>query len=407
MIRKIIITLVICNLFLANAQQKQLAPTPPMGFMTWNYFGVDFHEKDLRELADAMVENGLVDLGYDHIFIDDGWQGGRDAQNNIIADAKKFPSGIKALADYLHKRGMKLGIYSDAAKLTCAKYTGSLYFEEQDAKTFASWGVDYLKYDYCFAPSDVETAKKRYKKMADALKKSGRDITFAICEWGDRKPWEWVSNIGGQLWRTTGDVRDKWASYAPTIEDLHKEGAGIFDIMNVNAELDEYASVGAWNDPDMLIVGLYGKEGPSSYLGGTGCTDTEYRSQMSLWCLMAAPLMITCDVRNMNAVTKEILTNKDIIDIDQDPLGKQAKRIVKENEWHVFLKPLQNGDYALGILNAAAKKRTYKISLKDIGLKGRYNAYDVWSKKTKKRVKRLKLKIDSHETVVFRLKAQN
>lgn len=311
---------------------------------------------------------------------------------------------MKNLADYLHKRGMKIGIYSDAAQLTCAGYTGSLHFEEQDAKTFALWGIDYLKYDYCFAPTNVETAKKRYKKMSDALKKTGRNITFAICEWGDRKPWEWAANEGGgQLWRTTADVRDKWASYAPTNKDLHREGAGIFDIMNSNANLSEYASKGAWNDPDMLLVGLYGKKGPSGDLGGIGCTDVEYQSQMSLWCLMAAPLMITCDVRNMNAATKNILTNKEVITINQDALGKQAKRIVNKNNWHVFLKPLKDDSFALGILNADAKKRTYNVSLKDLGLSGTFNTYNVWTKKIKKRLKKLKLEIDSHETVVFKV----
>ena len=189
-----------------------LAPTPPMGWMTWNYFADNINEKDIREMADAMVSSGMLEAGYDHVFIDDGWQGGRDNKNNIIADPIKFPSGIKALAEYVHSKGLKLGIYSDAAPLTCAGYTASLHFEEQDAKTFASWNVDYLKYDYCGAPDDMEVAKTRYKIMADALRKSGRNISFGICEWGDRKPWLWGAQVGGQLWRTTADIRDKWKS---------------------------------------------------------------------------------------------------------------------------------------------------------------------------------------------------
>ncbi|MBS9767074.1 MAG: glycoside hydrolase family 27 protein [Flavobacteriaceae bacterium] len=389
--------------FTAKAQEKVLAPTPPMGFMTWNYFGVDFTENDIKTMADAMVANGLVELGYNYMCIDDGWQGGRDTKNNIIADPKKFPSGVKALADYLHQRGIKLGMYSDASPLTCAGYTASLHFEEQDAKTFADWGVDYLKYDYCGAPSDAETAKNRYKKMANALRKTGRDIVFAICEWGDRFPWEWASQSGGQLWRTTADVRDKWASYAPTNQDLHREGAGIFDIFNANASLSNYAKSGAWNDPDMLVVGLYGKKGPSGDLGGKGCTDVEYQSQMSLWCLMSAPLMITCDIRTMNEKTKEILTNKDIIAIDQDKLGKQAKRVVHKNDWHILLKPLANSDYAIGILNASSETRTYELDLKTIGLDKKYNTYNVWTKERKEDVDLIKVNVQSHETVVFRL----
>lgn len=400
--KRIIVFMFVFALTFAKAEESNLAKTPPMGFMSWNFFGDNINENDLKTMADAMLANGLVELGYNYIFIDDGWQGGRDSKNNIIADPQKFPSGMKSLAEYLHKRGMKLGIYSDAAQLTCAGYTASLNFEEQDAKTFASWDIDYLKYDYCYAPADVETAKKRYATMAKALRNSGRDITLAICEWGDRKPWEWAAQVGGQLWRTTADVRDKWASYAKGTK-LHATGAGIFDIMDANADLAEYAHTGAWNDPDMLVVGLYGKKGPSGDLGGTGCSDTEYRSQMSLWCLMAAPLMITCDVRNMNETTKEILANKELIAIDQDTLGKQAKRVLKKDDWHVFLKPLANGDYALGILNAASTTRKFKLNLKEIGLEGKFQFHNLWTKKESRNVSRLRLKIASHETVIYRI----
>lgn len=400
--RRIVISVLLCLCFTVNAQKKELAPTPPMGFMTWNFFGIDFNEKDIKTMADAMVSNGLVELGYNYIFIDDGWQGGRDNRNNIIADPEKFPSGMKALADYLHNKGMKLGIYSDAAQLTCEGFTASLGFEEQDAKTFADWNIDYLKYDYCHAPSDVETAKKRYTAMAKALEGCGRAITFAMCEWGDRKPWKWGAKIGGHLWRTTADVRDKWASYVP-MPGLHQAGAGIFDIFEINVELNEYAGPNSWNDPDMLLAGLYGKEGPSGHFGGTGCTDTEYKTQMSLWCMMASPLMITCDVRDMNTATKSILANKDIIAIDQDALGKQAKRVLKDDEWHVLVKPLSNGDYAISVLNAASEKRKFKIALKNIGLEGKFNTIDVWTKQTKSNVKTLKLEVASHETMVFRL----
>src|SRR5699024_5714096 len=175
------------SVFLGHAQDKTL--TPPMGFMTWNYFSTDISAEVLKEVVDSMVSTGMVEAGYDYLFIDDGWQGGRDNKNNMIADPEKFPKGMKAFVDYVHSKGMKVGIYSDAAKLTCAGYTASLNFENQDAKTFAQWGIDYLKYDYCHAPADRATAEKRYKKMAEALRNSGRDIVFAACEWGGRKPW--------------------------------------------------------------------------------------------------------------------------------------------------------------------------------------------------------------------------
>lgn len=401
----LILTFVISIQFCSTAQESNLAPTPPMGFMTWNYFGDNITEQDVKSMADAMVKEGLVELGYDHIFIDDGWQGGRDNKNNIIPDPDKFPSGIKALADYLHEKGMKLGIYSDAAQLTCAGYTASLGFEEQDAKTFAEWEVDYLKYDYCFAPADRETAEKRYTKMADALKATDRDIVFAVCEWGQREPWLWAEEAGGQLWRTTYDIRDKWKADAPEGADLHEEsiGYGILDILEINAELDEYAGPGGWNDPDMLVVGLHGKSGPSKDQGGTGATNTEYQSQMSLWSLMAAPLMISNDVRNMDDATRAILTNKDILAIDQDPLGKQAKRVVNENGWQVFVKPLAGGNYAVGVLNTDEKKRKFKSSLAKLGIDGEYGFFDVWSKKQHKNSNKLNFKVKSHETLVFKL----
>ena len=201
----------------APTPRRQLAPKPPMGWMTWNLFQGNINEQLIRETADAMVEGGFRDAGYEYIFIDDLWQGGRDRENNIIPDPEKFPSGMKALADYVHSKGLKLGIYSDAAQLTCGGWTASLGFEEQDARTFASWGIDYLKYDYCNAPADSATARQRYRTMATALQNSGRDIVLGICEWGQRQCEEWCEEVGGQLWRTSGDVRDMW-------KDIVKQG---------------------------------------------------------------------------------------------------------------------------------------------------------------------------------------
>ena len=376
-----------------QAQQSKtnpLASAPPMGWMTWNYFGENISERLIHEIADAMESSGMVKAGYHYLMIDDGWQGGRDNKNNIIPEAKKFPSGIKALADYVHTKGIKLGIYSDAAQLTCANYTASLGFEEQDAKTFAAWGIDYLKYDYCNAPPDSATAKIRYKTMADALRKSGRDIAFGICEWGERKPWLWASQAGGQLWRTTGDVRDVWSS--------------LMSIFNINSELDRYAGPGHWNDPDMLIVGLRGNKGPSGDLGGTGCTDIEYQSNMSLWSMMAAPLIATNDVRNMNEATKNILLNEEVIAINQDVLGKQAERKIKNDVWDVLVKPLANGDVALAILNKGDKDAGYELKFIEIGLPDKYEIRDVWQHKVISKGNKWKGTVQSHETKVFRLK---
>lgn len=409
-----VLILILFNVFKANAQVlnregKLIAPTPPMGWMTWNFYGVNINEQVIKEMADAMVASGMKDAGYQYIFIDDGWQGGRDNKNNILPDPKKFPDGIKALADYVHSKGLKLGIYSDAAQLTCAGYTASLDFEKQDAKTFASWGIDYLKYDYCNAPSDAITAQIRYKKMADALRESGRDIDFGVCEWGGRKPWLWAANIGGQLWRTTDDVRDKWSR--KTISKDNKivttPGAGILDILDQNANLYPYSGPGHWNDMDMLVVGLYGHKGPSADLGGVGCTDVEYQTQMSMWCMLNSVLAVTCDLTNMNAATKNILLNKDIIAINQDTLGRQAQRIIHNDNQDVFLRPLANGDYAVAILNRTMKAQKYVLDLLNIGLGGKYDFYDVWKHQTVARGKSWTGEIAGHETKVFRLKKIN
>ncbi len=389
----------------AQKKETQLCLTPPMGWMTWNYFGTDIYEKDIREMADAMVSSGMSKAGYKYIFIDDGWVGGRDNTNNIIADPIKFPSGIKAMADYVHAKGLKLGIYSDAAPLTCGGYTASLNFEEQDAVTFASWGVDYLKYDYCNVPEDSATAVARYKAIADALRKSGRDIALGVCEWGIRKPWLWAADAGGQLWRTTSDIRDKWINIDTSANGITEfNWNGIMNTADQNAILYPYAGPGRWNDMDMLLVGLYGREGPSSANGGIGCTNTEYQTQMSLWCMMASPLAASNDLRNMNTATKNILLNEEIIAINQDLLGKQCIPKIKNNTWNVFLKPLQNGDYALAIVNRSNKIQSYALNFNDIGLEGNYQIRDVWEHTNKGKGKKWKGKIASHETKVFRLK---
>ena len=340
-----------------STPRNQLAPTPPMGWMTWNMFKGDISDQLIRETADAMVESGLADAGYKYIFIDDLWQGGRDCHNNIIPDPKKFPHGIKALADYVHSKGLKLGIYSDAAQLTCGGYTASYGFEEQDARTFASWGIDYLKYDYCNAPEDSATARLRYRTMASALQKSGRDIVLGICEWGQRQCEEWCEEVGGQLWRTSYDVRDIWKA-------THPGARGIIDIINITAPLASYARKGQWPDMDMLVVGLNGKGGPSSDLGGTGCTYTEYQSQMSMWCMLSSVLALSNDLRH-----------------------------------------LADGSHAVAILNTADKHLSLTADFTKLGLSGKYSVYDAWQHRMiARKASKWKGNVEAHETKVFILK---
>jgi alpha-galactosidase len=292
---------------------------------------------------------------------------------------------------------MKMGIYSDAAPLTCAGYTASLNFEEQDAKTFASWGIDYLKYDYCNAPEDSITAKARYGKMADALAKSGRDIVFSICEWGGRKPWYWAANAGGNLWRTTGDIRDKWKAEAGS------HGLGILDIVDINAMLNDHAGPGSWNDPDMLIVGLHGAKGPASDLGGVGCSDIEYQSQMSLWSMMAAPLIATNNLHDMTAETKRILMNEEVIAVNQDKMGMQAVRKINDDVWTVFIKPLDNGEIALAILNKTGITQHCQIDFQKLGLTGSFQIKDLWMHKITGKGKKWTGDVTPHETRLFKL----
>lgn len=383
----------------AQTPRNQLTPRPPMGWMTWNLFQGNINEQLIRETADAMVEGGFRDAGYEYIFIDDLWQGGRDRQNNIIPDPEKFPNGMKALADYVHSKGLKLGIYSDAAQLTCGGWTASLGFEEQDARTFASWGIDYLKYDYCNAPEDSATARHRYRTMANALQNSGRDIVLGICEWGQRQCEEWCEEVGGQLWRTSYDVRDMW-------KDIVKEGGmGIIDIVNITAPLAKYVRPGQWPDMDMLVVGLNGTGGPSSDLGGVGCTQTEYQTQMSMWCMMASPLAMTNDLRKVSEDDRRILLNPEIIAINQDVLGKAAERKVMNDNYQIFVRPLADGSHAVALLNTSEKPLTLTADFASLGFAGKYTVRDVWQHKdVVHNASKWKGRVMPHETRVFVVK---
>ena len=383
------------SLHTTATNRDSLALTPPMGFMTWNKYKEDINEQLIRQIADKMAADGYAEAGYKYIFIDDAWQGGRDKRNNILPDPEKFPSGMKALADYVHSKGLRLGIYSDAALLTCAGYTASYGFEQQDAKTFAEWGIDYLKYDYCHAPSDSAVAHERYKKMADALQNSGRKIVLGVCEWGQLNPEKWARQAGGSLWRVSFDVRDMW-------KDIVKLGGmGIIDIINVTEPLYKYAGPGHWLDMDMLVVGLDGKGGPSSDLGGIGCTYTEYQTQMSMWCMFASPLAMSHDILNENAATRRILLNKEIIAINQDALGKAARLVQRIGECRVYHRQLTNNRQAIAIMNPSDKAQRISLPLSFLGKSAKYDFRDVWEHKNTSVKKAWEGKLEAHETKVF------
>lgn len=390
-----------CASFSANAQaiNDALCLTPPMGWNSWNFFEEKVSEKLLREIADAMHANGMKDAGYEYIIIDDHWMSGRDSKNVLVADRVRFPNGIKALADYIHSKGLKLGIYSDAAQFTCGGVTASYGFEELDAKTFAAWGVDYLKYDYCNAPEDVTTAFTRYKKMGDALKATKRPIVYAICEWGQRKPWLWAKAAGGHLWRTTWDLRDAW-------QTNNKNLTGIMEVFDQQEKLGKYAGPGGWNDPDLLMVGLYGK-GKSSNAGtkGIGCTQAEYESHFALWCMLAAPLIVNSDLRNVPGETLKLMTNKELIAINQDKLGKQAETIYHKDSIQVLQKELSNGDIAICIFNRSAEARSGSLSLKkDLNTWQPFSsAKELWNNKIIRATNNLSYQLEGHACAVFRM----
>jgi alpha-galactosidase len=385
-----------------NKHDDRLAKTPPMGWNSWNVFGKALTEQNVKETADAIVASGLKDVGFEYIVLDDFWQGGRDSVSGLLfADEAKFPSGIKALADYVHGKGLKFGIYSDAGTKTCGEMVGSYGYEEKDARVFAEWGVDFLKYDYCFCPdfvsanNDHKMAFDRYKAMGDALNATGRPILFSICEWGPRSPWLWGKEAGGHMWRTSYDVADIWDK--PRNEH---SPIGILTSIDAMADLGRFAGPGGWNDPDMLVVGLNN----TGYIKGGGCNDIEYRTQMNMWCMFSAPLMIGCDVRNMSEATKTILLNKDVIAIDQDVSGKQGFRVYRKNGLEVWKKYLSGDRIAIALFNRDEEERPLNVSWKDIELDPAvaYDAYDVWKHAaTGNAFQSFSVKLKAHESQVF------
>jgi alpha-galactosidase len=352
-----------------SSVSKGLALTPPMGFNTWNKFGCNVSDDLVRGTADAMVKSGMKDAGYQYVVIDDCWQVSRDANGNIVADALRFPNGIKPVADYVHSLGLKFGIYSDAGALTCQKRPAGLGHEYQDALMYAAWDVDYLKYDWCNTLPGQD-ARSSYANIRQALDASGRSIVLSICEWGSHQPWLWGKEVGGNLWRSTGDIQDRWAG--------KKEWGpgnccsyGMLDIVDENESLYSYAGPGHWNDPDMLEV------------GNGGMTTTEYRSHFSLWALMAAPLIAGNDLRNMTPDIHDILTNKEVIAIDQDPLGRQGRRVWKDGDFEVWSKQLQDGDRAVILLNRGSSGHEITVNWEQLGYPGHLSAAvrDLWAHK--------------------------
>ena len=383
---------------IADAQKfENLALTPPMGWNSWNGFGCNVSEKLIRETADAMVLSGMKDAGYQYVIIDDCWHGTRDAQGFIQPNAEHFPSGMKALGDYIHSKGLKFGIYSDVGAKTCGGKPGSRGYEYQDALVYASWGVDYLKYDWC--NSEGLNPIGAYTTMRDALYATRHPIIFSICEWGDNKPWDWAKPIG-HLWRTTGDITHCW-----DCEENHGTWSswGIMRILDKQKGLRVHAKPGHWNDPDMLEV-------------GNGMTVSEDRAHFSLWAMLAASLIAGNDLREMSKETREILTNKEIIAVNQDALGIQAFPAISEDGLEVWAKPLSNGDWAICFLNRRASAKNVSFNWKENFIKDdfaqkqfdakkeTYKIRDLWAKKdlgtTDSAFKKV---VQSHDVIVLRL----
>lgn len=362
-----------------------LARTPPMGWNSWNRFQCDVSEALIKETADAMVANGMRDAGYQYVVIDDCWQVSRDASGTIVVDPKRFPSGMKALADYVHSKGLKFGIYSDAGSKTCQGRPGSNGYETADARQYAAWGVDYLKYDWC--STDGVDPKIAYPTMRDALRASGRPIVFSLCEWGRSQPWTWARGVG-HLWRTTGDILPCWDCSADW------GGHGWTRILDMQVGLEKFAGPGGWNDPDMLQV------------GNTGLATSENRAHFSFWALLAAPLMAGNDVRSMTPDVREILLNGEVIAVNQDPLGQQGKRIRDDGDLEVWSKPLQGDARAVILFNRGKASATIAVSWQELGLP--YDAApavrDLWQKKDLGPVKgTFAVTVPSHDVVMVKV----
>ncbi|MEU6139418.1 NPCBM/NEW2 domain-containing protein [Streptomyces sp. NPDC047081] len=360
-----------------------LALTPPMGFNNWNstHCRAEFNESMVKGIAELFVEKGLKDAGYQYVNLDDCWAlPSRDADGKLVPDPVRFPNGIKAVADYVHSKGLKLGIYTSAGTKTCnsAGFPGALGHEYSDAQQFADWGVDYLKYDNC--NNQGVDAKLRYTTMRDALKATGRPIVYSICEWGQNNPWEWAADVG-HLWRTTGDISDNWGS--------------MLGILKKNLPLAPYAGPGHWNDPDMLEV------------GNGGMTDTEYRSHFSMWSVMAAPLLIGSDLRKASQATFDILDNKEVIAVDQDPLGKQGTVVSSEGGRWVVAKEMKDGSRAVALFNETGTAQHISTTATAVGLPEAraYTLRDLWQHRSYNTAGTIAATVPAHGTVLVRVSA--
>lgn len=336
-------------------EHKHLGMTPPLGWNSWNTFTWNINEDLIKETADAMVSSGLKDAGYEYVVIDDCWSlKRRDKNGCLVADPEKFPHGMKAVADYIHSKGLKFGMYSCDGTHTCAGYPGSFEHEFQDAATFAAWGVDYLKYDNCYKPKHID-GEILYKRMSLALRNCGREILFSACNWGHEDVHSWIQSSGAQMFRSTGDIQDNWES----IKTL------------AQSQLSKlpYSGPFCHNDIDMLVVGMHGGSN-NEYIGNIGgCTDEEYRTHFSLWAMMNSPLMIGCDIRAMSDVTRETLTNPEVLAINQD-VECRAPYVISHVGDTVFalVKALSNGDLAIGLFNLGDQKTEFPLLFWDMGI---------------------------------------
>jgi alpha-galactosidase len=378
------------NIIPVKAQKfDNLAQTPPMGWNSWNKFACDgINEKVIREVADAMAASGMQQAGYQYIVIDDCWQTGRDSAGSIITDPVKFPNGIKALADYIHSKGLKFGIYTCAGTKTCAGRPASLGYEYEDARQYAAWGVDYLKEDWCNTLQG-QNAEASYTLMRDAVFKAGRPIVFSLCEWGSNKPWLWAKDVG-HLWRSCGDIGNNW-SYMET-GNGNAYGGSVLGNLDLQRGLEKYAGPGHWNDPDMLEIG-----------NGVLTTEEE-RSHFSLWCMLAAPLLAGNDLRNMSAETRGILTDRNLIAIDQDPLGRQGYEESYEQDLEVFVKPLQGGDTAVCLFNRGDQEKKLNFDWRKHHIASGHAIRDLWKNEAAGSTDMpFRATIGRHQVIVLRL----
>ena len=346
----------------------KLALTPPMGWNSWNIWAWNVDASKVRAAADAMVKSGLAAHGFQYINIDDSWESANRDSNGEISTNERF-GDMKALADYVHSKGLKIGVYSSPGPKTCANFLGSYQHEYKDAKTWAKWGIDYVKYDWCsyatIAKNDsLDELQKPYKLMGDALDKCGRDIVFSLCQYGMGDVWKWGAEVGGNCWRTTTDITDNWYSVK-----------GIAFSQNGH---EKYAGPGHWNDPDMLVVGNVGW---SSETRPTKLTPNEQVLHITMWSLLSSPLLIGCDMTNMDKLTYDLLSNDEVLDVNQDPLGKPAGCKHKDGNLEVWSRPLWDGTTAVGLFNLGMEDAKVTAKWADLGISGRQMVRDLWQQK--------------------------